>query len=229
MCGCCAPTFGTAKPRLPEGWALTAHAPRAAFPTQSRSTHGVPIRENLGQCNELLLQRGLRDGGSPAGQRGRGQGLGVLRLRKQMLAYEEWPLREWQSDGCSCCRCERLGEHVLIRWPKTRARSPPSCQKSHTDAHSHSHKPFTHQGGSRHGGGSKGRHAHGELEAHGGCGERYGSRVRENDGRRDSRARPYRVESWVVGARACLPSARKARSKVGESAPVVSVTSRVNG
>ena len=38
-----------------------------------------------------------------------------------------------------------------------------------------------------------------------------------------------RVESWVVGARparACLPSARKARSKVGESAPVVSVTSR---
>ena len=87
MCGFGAPTFGTAKPRLPEGWALTAHAPRAAFPTQSRSTHGVPIRENLGQCNELLLQRGLRDGGSPAGQRGRGQGLGVLRLRKQMLAY----------------------------------------------------------------------------------------------------------------------------------------------
>ena len=39
MCGFGAPTFGTAKPRLPEGWALTAHAPRAAFPTQSRSTH----------------------------------------------------------------------------------------------------------------------------------------------------------------------------------------------
>ena len=93
MCGFGAPTFGTAKPRLPEGWALTEHAPRAAFPTQSRSTHGVPIRENLGQCNELLLQRGLRDGGSPAGQRGRGQGLGVLRLRKQVLAYEESPLR----------------------------------------------------------------------------------------------------------------------------------------
>ena len=36
-----------------------------------------------------------------------------------------------------------------------------------------------------------------------------------------NRERPYRVESWVVGARACLPSARKARSKVGESAPVV--------
>ena len=34
-----------------------------------------------------------------------------------------------------------------------------------------------------HGGGLKGRHAHGELEAHGGCSERYGSRVRENDGR----------------------------------------------
>ena len=29
----------------------------------------------------------------------------------------------------------------------------------------------------------------------------------------------YRVESWVVGVRACLPSARKARSKVGESSP----------
>ena len=28
-----------------------------------------------------------------------------------------------------------------------------------------------------HGGGLRGRHAHGELEAHGGCGERYGSRV----------------------------------------------------
>ena len=34
-----------------------------------------------------------------------------------------------------------------------------------------------------HGGDLKGRHAHGELEAHGGCSERYGSRVRENDGR----------------------------------------------
>ena len=34
-----------------------------------------------------------------------------------------------------------------------------------------------------HGGGLKGRHAHGELEAHGGCSERYGSRVRENGGR----------------------------------------------
>ena len=47
--------------------------------------------------------------------------------------------------------------------------------------------------------------------------------------RGEDRERPYRVESWVVGARACLPSARKARSKVGESAPVVSVTSRITG
>ena len=59
--------------------------------------------------------------------------------------------------------------------------------------------------------------------------------VRENDGCRDSRVRvsrviaarwcatrkvrgedrerPYRVESWVVGARACLPSARNARGR----------------
>ena len=39
MSGCCAPTFGTAGPRLPEGRALTAPAPRAALPTQSRSMH----------------------------------------------------------------------------------------------------------------------------------------------------------------------------------------------
>jgi hypothetical protein len=38
------------------------------------------------------------------------------------------------------------------------------------------------------GGGLEGRHAHGELEAHGGGGEEYGSCVRENDGCRDSRA-----------------------------------------
>ena len=45
--------------------------------------------------------------------------------------------------------------------------------------------------------------------------------------RGEDRERPYRVESWVVGARACLPSSRRARSMVGKSAPVVSVTSRV--
>ena len=44
MTGCCAPTFGTAGPRLPEGRAPTAPAPRAALPTQSRSTHGASIR-----------------------------------------------------------------------------------------------------------------------------------------------------------------------------------------
>ena len=44
MCGCCAPTFGTAGLRLPEGRALTAPAPRAASPTQPRATPGDPIR-----------------------------------------------------------------------------------------------------------------------------------------------------------------------------------------
>jgi hypothetical protein len=49
--------------------------------------------------------------------------------------------------------------------------------------------------------------------------------VRKEGVRGKDRERPYRVESWVVGARACLPWARSARcSKVGESAPVVSVT-----
>ena len=32
MGGCCAPTFGTAGPRLPEGRALTAPAPRDSLP-----------------------------------------------------------------------------------------------------------------------------------------------------------------------------------------------------
>ena len=48
MSGCCAgsaPTFGTAGPRLPEGRALTAPAPRAALPTRSRSTHGASIQK----------------------------------------------------------------------------------------------------------------------------------------------------------------------------------------
>ncbi len=60
---------------------------------------------------------------------------------------------------------------------------------------------------------------HGELEAHGGSGEEYGSCVRENDGCRDSRAvvckegagggprlreRPYRVESSGGCRRACV-------------------------
>ena len=46
--------------------------------------------------------------------------------------------------------------------------------------------------------------------------------------RGEDRERPYTGSNhgWVVGARACLPSARSARSKVGESAPVVSVTTR---
>ena len=37
------------------------------------------------------------------------------------------------------------------------------------------------------GGGLEGRQAHGELEAHGGCGEKDGHSVREDDSRRDSR------------------------------------------
>ena len=41
-----APAFGTAGPRLPVGRALTAPAPRAALPTQSRPTHGASIRSD---------------------------------------------------------------------------------------------------------------------------------------------------------------------------------------
>ena len=93
------------------------------------------------------------------------------------------------------------------------------------------------------GGGLEGRHAHGELEAHGGGGEEYGSCVRENDGCRDSRAmvckegsgggRPARGHTgWSHGWSARVrvrayrvASARNgrsvARSKVGESASCV--------
>ena len=45
MSGCCAPPFGAAGPRPPEGRARSAPAPRAALPTQSRSTHGAPIQK----------------------------------------------------------------------------------------------------------------------------------------------------------------------------------------
>ena len=39
------------------------------------------------------------------------------------------------------------------------------------------------------------------------------AKVRKEVVRGEDRERPYLVESWVVGARACLPSARNARSK----------------
>jgi hypothetical protein len=42
------------------------------------------------------------------------------------------------------------------------------------------------------------------------------AKVRKEVVRGEDRERPYLVESWVVGARACLPSARNARSKLGE-------------
>ena len=87
-------------------------------------------------------------------------------------------------------------------------------------------------------------------QAHGGTGEEYGSCVRENDGCRDSHAMDVskegsgggpreaipRVESWVVNGwsarvRVITESSQRAvdQAKVGESAPVVSVTSRVTG
>ena len=42
------------------------------------------------------------------------------------------------------------------------------------------------------------------------------AKVRKEVVRGEDRERPYLVESWVVGARACFPSARNARSKLGE-------------
>jgi hypothetical protein len=50
------------------------------------------------------------------------------------------------------------------------------------------------------GGGLEGRHAHGELEAHGGGGEEYGSCVRENDGCRDSRAMVWGLQEFRMAA-----------------------------
>jgi len=56
--------------------------------------------------------------------------------------------------------------------------------QAHIHIHTHTFTPWR----VPRGGGLEGRHAHGELEAHGGGGEEYGSCVRENDGCRDSRA-----------------------------------------
>jgi hypothetical protein len=55
--------------------------------------------------------------------------------------------------------------------------------QTHIHIHTHTFTPWR----VPRGGGLEGRHAHGELEAHGGSGEEYGSCVRENDGCRDSR------------------------------------------
>ena len=79
------------------------------------------------------------------------------------------------------------GAHHNIQLPPGRDASVVGarrvCQKSLTDTAFtftqalHTPRRVPHRGG------LKERPAHGELEAHGGCGERYGSRVRENDGR----------------------------------------------
>ena len=54
----------------------------------------------------------------------------------------------------------------------------PRSTRNHTQTHIYIFTQALHtQRRVPHGGGSKGRHAHGELEAHGGCGERYGSRA----------------------------------------------------
>ncbi len=90
------------------------------------------------------------------------------------------PVPEGLEHGCV---------EVRLRGPCAfvRPRVPCVCVRSHTDTHSHSHTHIHTMAGPR-GGGLEGRHAHGELEAHGGSGEEYGSCVRENDGCRDSRA-----------------------------------------
>jgi hypothetical protein len=65
--------------------------------------------------------------------------------------------------------------------------------------HSHSHIHVNTMAVTAPGSGLEGGHAHGELEAHGGCGEKYGSCVRKNDGRRDNRARVRWCASGVQG------------------------------
>ena len=70
------------------------------------------------------------------------------------------------------------GIRVLVR-----PHVSPVRVRNHTQTHIHIHTRASHAKVGPAEGGLKGRHAHGELEAHGGCGERYGSRVRENDGR----------------------------------------------
>ena len=42
MGGCCAPPFGPAGPRPPDGWALTAPSPRPVPPAQTRGTRDGP-------------------------------------------------------------------------------------------------------------------------------------------------------------------------------------------
>jgi hypothetical protein len=93
------------------------------------------------------------------------------------------PVPEGLEHGCEV---RRRGPCAFVR-----PRVPCVCVRSHTDTHSHSHTHIHTIAGTAkvpRGGGLEGRHAHGELEAHGGSGEEYGSCVRENDGCRDSRA-----------------------------------------
>jgi hypothetical protein len=72
--------------------------------------------------------------------------------------------------------------------------------QTHIHIHTHTFTPWR----VPRGGGLEGRHAHGELEAHGGGGEEYGSCVRENDGCRDSRAM-VRKEGVGGGPREAIP------------------------
>ena len=68
----------------------------------------------------------------------------------------------------------------LSTWRHTSARAPthvhvsPVRVRNHTQTHIHIHTRASHAKVGPAEGGLKGRHAHGELEAHGGCGERYG-------------------------------------------------------
>ena len=93
-----------------------------------------------------------------------------------------------------------------------------------------------------HGGGLEGRQAHGKLEAHGGCGEKDGHSVREDDSRRDSRTvmrdgrsgeknREMGHTGWSHGllVRAHPWRAHVGRGRRWRRAPVVSVTSTQQG
>ena len=113
-----------------------------------------------------------------------------------------------------------------------------SSTSHNTPTRKRAHHSFTFTHTSPQGGPARGRRTHGELEAHGGCGERYGRRVRENDGRRDSRAMVSKQgrsggsarghtgwsHGWSARVRAYQELARRGRRW---GAPVVSVTSRI--
>ena len=123
-------------------------------------------------------------------------------------------------------------------WRQVRRECVLEVTQTHIHIHTHTFTPWR----VPRGGGLEGRHAHGELEAHGGSGEEYGSCVRENDGCRDSRAMVCKegagggpreaIPGGVMGGRRACELTKRSQGAVeggGASAPVVSVTSRALG